>query len=160
MEEEERPRAGLEQEYGAAATSEAGRVSHTRPWHCCCFWGLVATGAAGVSLSLASQTSKLVGSGVLSWHCVLFGQLVSRAKVAVVVEVVVGRTSPSIDFPQNRRSAAVVLVLLHQSRGQKFLSPENIARFIWTVLRDNNWRTWSPFLEIIPVVRMRAGQIF
>ena len=49
MEEEERPRAGLEQEYGAAATSEAGRVSYTRPWHCCCFWGLFETGAAGVS---------------------------------------------------------------------------------------------------------------
>ena len=40
----------------AGATSEAGRVSHTRPWHCCCFWGLFATRAAGVSLSLACQT--------------------------------------------------------------------------------------------------------
>ena len=90
----------------------------------------------------------------------LFGQLVSRAKVAVVVEVVVGRTSPSIDFPQNRRTAAVVLVLLHQSRGQKFLSPENIARFIWTGQRGNIWRTWSPFLEVTPLVRMRAGRIF
>ena len=58
---------------------------------------------------------------------------VSWAEVAVVVVVVVGRTSPSIDFPQHGRTAAVVLVLLHQSRGQKFLSPENIARFIWTV---------------------------
>ena len=77
--------------------------------------------------------------------CVLFGQLVSWAEVAVVVVVVVGRTSPSIDFPQHGRTAAVVLVLLHQSRGQKFLSPENIARFIWTVQRENIWRTWSPF---------------
>ena len=66
-------------------------------------------------------------------HTVLFGQLVSWAEVAVVAVVVVGRTSPSIDFPQHRRSALAVLVLLHQSRGQKFLSPENIARFIWRV---------------------------
>ena len=86
-----------------------------------------------MSLSIASQTSELVGSGVLSWQCVLFGQLVSWAEGAVLAVVVVGRTSPSIDFPQHGRSAAVVLVLLHQSRGQKFLSPENIARFSWTV---------------------------
>ena len=79
----------------------------------------------------------------------LFGQLVSWAEVAVLAVVVVGRTSPSIDFPQHGRSAAVVLVLLHQSRGQKFLSPENIARFIWTGQRENIWRTWSPFLEVI-----------
>ena len=90
----------------------------------------------------------------------LFGQLVSWAEVAVLAVVVVGRTSPSIDFPQHGRSAAVVLVLLHQSRGQKFLSLENIARFIGTVQRGNIWRTWSPFLEIIPVVRMRADRIF
>ena len=138
----------------------AGSPPPAPVWHCFCFLGLFATRAAGVSLSLASQTSKLVGSGVLSWQCVLFGQLVSWAEVAVLAVVVVGRTSPSIDFPEHRRSAAVVLVLLHQSRGQKFLSPENIARFIWTVQRENIWRTWSPFLEIIPVVRMRADRIF
>ena len=33
-------------------------------------FGGFATGAAGVSLSLASHTSKLVGSGVLNWQCV------------------------------------------------------------------------------------------
>ena len=125
-------------------------------WHCCCFWGLFSTSKSSRREFKFSRpdfkTCRL--------RSVLFGQLVSWVEVAVVAAVVVGTTSPSIDFPQHGRSAAVVLVLLHQSRGQKFLSPENIARFIWTVQRENIWRTWSPFLEIIPVVRMRADGIF